>query len=122
MTPQELRDAALQEVGVLAAGEESEPADAALVTGWYLSLYNMLAQKGLVSWAYDEDIPPNCDRPVLWMLSHLICGAFDIKPEKAAQLAQLGALDLPSPSLGERQLRSQMAADYVSWPATAEYF
>lgn len=117
MTPQELREAVLKEMGVVAAGESANPEDAAVVADKYTLLHGMLEQKNLVTWTLTDDIPSSCAQPVVWMLAYLCAGAFG-----AQQEPEKGALDLPSMSLAERQLRAQLAPFYVYSPAQSEYF
>jgi hypothetical protein len=122
MTPNELRDAVLQEVGVLAAGESAAPEDAAVATAKYALLHEMLTRKNLASWSLTDDIPDDVAQPVVWMVANLSVAAFGVGPQKRADLLQLGGLDLPSLSLGERQLRAHVAREYVYTPAKSEYF
>jgi hypothetical protein len=122
MTPQELRDAVLMEVGVLAAGESAAPEDAAVVTAKYALLHDTLTQRDMTSWDASDDIPDDVAQSVVLMVAHLCASPFGVPPQRAAELLQLGALDLPQPSLAERQIRRAMAEKYVSTPAKSEYF
>ncbi len=122
MTPQELRDAVLMEVGVLAAGESAAPEDAAVVTAKYALLHETLTERDLASWDVTDDIPDDVAQSVVLMVAHLCARPFGVPAQKAAELLQMGALDLPQPSIAERQVRRALAEKYVSTPARSEYF
>lgn len=119
MTLVELYEKTLQKLHVVAAGESAEPEDTALIADKYVSLHAMLLVKGLVTWTVTAAVPENAAQPVISMLAYLSASEFDIDPNS---LAPECALDLPVPSLAERQLRGQLAKSYVSYPAASEYF
>lgn len=126
MTPQELYEAVLIELGQLAAGESAQPEDIALVTDRYSALYEMLSGKRLVSWAEADDVPGYAQLPVIWMLAYMLCGPFQVNSIRTQELKLKGALDLSprqgGPSEAESQLRRQLARTHVAWPAQSEYF
>lgn len=126
MTPTELRSRALQELGVLATGEDANAADGAIVDQKYAALYEMLVTEGLVTWSVDDEIPEFAEQPMIWMTAHLCAGSFGVSPQKKSELEQLGALNLlpakGGPSLAERQLRRQLAKGFVYQPVQTEYF
>lgn len=119
MTLVELYEKTLQKLHVTAAGESGEPEDTALIADKYVSLHGMLLVKGLVTWTVTAAVPDNAALPVISMLAYLSAAEFEIDP---SPLAPEGALDLPTPSLAERQLRGQLAKAYVAYPAASEYF
>jgi hypothetical protein len=122
VTPTELKLAALRELRVVALGEDAPPEYFQIATDKYVSLYDMLLTKGLVSWAATADIPEYAEQPLTIMLANLCAGPLGINEARRAELTTLGALDLPTPSIAERQLRRQLARGYVSSPAQSEYF
>lgn len=126
MNAAELQVAVLQELGVLSTGESANPADAAIVDQKYATLYEMLLSEGLVSWAADDDVPDFAGNAVVLMTAYLCCGAFEVPPQKKAELTRRGQLNLkPSeggPSEAEIQLRRQLASRFVYQPAQTEYF
>lgn len=119
MTLTDLYRKALEKLQVVAAGEPVEPADHQLVAAKYLGVYELLLGKRLVAWGVDEDIPEFASIPLVSILAYATAGEFGIDPSR---FATEGALDLPVPSLGERQLRAQIVKDYVSYPAESLYF
>jgi hypothetical protein len=124
MTPQELQFAALRETGVVAAGDTPTAEQGALASDRYALLHSMLLKQDLANWALTEDIPAKYAMPVTWMLAFLLASGetLGVVPEVKADLATLGAVGSEPMSLGERQLRRLLAADYVSQTATSEYF
>ncbi len=56
-TMTEIATAALQWIGVVAAGEAPEPADLALAQRKALSVHDGLVAQGLVSWGADQTVP-----------------------------------------------------------------
>lgn len=119
MTLTELYAKTLQKLHVVAAGESADPDDTDVVADKYVALHAMLLGKGLVTWSVTASVPAKVEIPVVSMLAYLCASEFDIDPNP---LAPEGALDLPTPSLAERQLRRQLSTRYVSNPATSEYF
>lgn len=126
MTPTEIKESALKELNVIAAGEPADPDDFAVVSERYAALYDMLVGDHLTSWALTDDVPDFATWPVIQMLAYLCCVPFSISPQKTAALRITGALDLSpregGPSLAERQLRKQLAPKYNAVPAQTEYF
>lgn len=122
MTPAELRNAALQECGVLASGESAEPADDQLVTQKYAALHDVLLAEGLVAWPVDGDLPDYADNPLTMMLAAYIAPAFGVSGERLASLRAGGAFGLPQPSIAERMLRRQLAKNFISTPVKTDYF
>lgn len=124
MTPQELQFTALRETGVVAADEVPSAEQGVYVAERYRMLHSMLLAKGLAPWALAEDIPDKFAMPVVWMLAFLCASgeALGVAPSIRSDLATLGALGSTPLSVGERQLRQMVAAEYVSQPAQAEYF
>lgn len=115
MTLPELRIAALQEAGILAAAESPSAEDDVLVTAKYAALYDMLLSEGLVAWAASDDLPDYASVPLTMMLAAVIAPAFGIEGQKLADLRQGYAA-------AERMLRRQLAKHYVSHPVRSEYF
>jgi hypothetical protein len=122
MTLAELRIAALQEIGILASGEEAEAEDDQLVSDKYTALYDMLLTEGLVAWAADAELPDYADIPLTMMLACAIAPAFGIVGQRLLDLRMGGALGLSPPSVAERMLRKQLAKNYVSHPVKADYY
>ncbi len=122
MTRNELYKAALVRLNVIGATEEPNAEDGAQVAAKYESLHAMLLQKGLVAWALTADIPEGADIPVTSMLAWAACREFSVDEQTIGSLTNEGALDLPEPSLAERQLRRLLNKNYVSYPATSDYF
>jgi hypothetical protein len=124
MTPQELQFAALRETGVVAADETPSAEQGVFAQARYANLHAMLLRMGLATWALTEDIPDAYALPVTWMLAFHCCAGetLGVVPSIRKDMAVLGSLGSESMSVGERQLRDLLAADYVSQPAQAEYF
>lgn len=110
---------ALEKLQVIAAGESADPGDTQLIADKYASLYAMLRDRELVSWAVADDVPDGVVLPLVAMLAFASAGEFGIDP---SLYAAEGALDTTPPSLAERQLRQFMSRKYVSQPARPEYF
>jgi hypothetical protein len=122
MTPSDLYKSALQDLGVLAAGEEPDPEDALKVAEKYTSLYAMLEGKRLVGWTAMADVPSYAEIPVTAMLAFLCAPAFNVDPQKRLELGILGSIDADPPSLAERQLRKSFTSSYHYTPARPSYF
>lgn len=120
MTLTELKAAVLQEIGVLASGESPVIGDATIVGDKYDALYEMLVTEGLVTWTSTEDIPDFADGPIVAMVSHLCAAPFGVPQARRAELEREGALSLPlskgGPSTAEKQLRRQLARNFVYAP------
>lgn len=125
MTLTELKEAVLQELGVLATGESPTSADATVVSDKYAALYEMLLTEGLVTWAVSEDVPEFAEGPVIAMLSHLCAKPFGVPQARRIELEQAGALSLPpqkgGPSTAEKQLRRQLGRNFVYAPMRTSY-
>lgn len=122
MTLAELRIAALQETGTLASGDPVAPEDDQFVSVKYDAVYQMLLTLGLVAWAADEDIPEYANHPVTMIVAAVIAPAFGVSGQKLNELRLAGMLGMSPPSLAERQLRQQLAKNYVSHPVRVEFF
>jgi hypothetical protein len=124
MTPQEIRFAALRELGVVAVDESPAAEQGTAAEEKYASLHAQLLRRGLANWALTEDVPAYAEQQVIWMLAYLCATSegFGAPPSRKDELAILGGLGLPSPSLGERQLRSALSRAYVSQPAQSDYY
>lgn len=118
MTLVDLYNLVLQRLEVTAAGESADASDVQVVAGWYASLYDMLLTKKLVTWGLTDDVPAFAVIPLVAMLAFL--NARDFGKDPATYLD--GALDLPQPSIAERQLRTQLAKNYISHTACSEYY
>lgn len=122
MTPTELKTAALQRLRVLESGENPDPDDFQLIGTRYDGLHALLLFKQLSIWALNEDIPGKCQEPVISMLAALAVNDFPVSPQRKSDLIAQGALDLPTMSLAERQLRKALARPYIPTPQRSEYF
>jgi hypothetical protein len=122
MTLAELRRAALQEAGIVAAGEQASADDDQLCAQKYLALHDVLISEGLVAWPADGDLPDYADHPLTMMLAAYIAPAFGVSGDRLASLRAGGAFGLPQPSIAERMLRRQLAKNYVSAPVKTDYF
>jgi hypothetical protein len=122
MTRTELYTRTLQKLGTLAAGEVASADDAALIQTKYGSLYEQLQTLGLVAWAATEDIPEYLAEPIVQMVAALNVDEFEITDPKRSTLLLGGMLHLNPPSQAENVLRKQLARNYVSSPATPDYF
>jgi len=122
VTPTELKTAALVRLAALPAGEAADPDDFATMTTKYASLHALLLTKELVTWALTESIPVKAQEPVIAMLAAMSVNEFTVPEPRKSQLIAEGALDMPTPSLAERQLRKALARRYVSTRLRATYF
>jgi hypothetical protein len=118
MTLVNLYRGVLDKLGVTAAGESAAPEDTQFVAGKYVSVWNQLKTRGLVSWAVDEPVPDEAADSLIRMVAYAAADEFDEDP---ADYAAAGAIGLPNPSVAERDLRQLHARDYVSVPAVSEY-
>lgn len=119
MTLISLYRAVLVKLQIAQAGESADPEVTQVVSDLYPSLYDMLHGRRLVAWTVTDDIPEFAVIPLTSMLAFLAAPSFG---KDAQALAPEGALGLPQVSLAERQLRSDLAKQYVSYPQTSEYF
>jgi hypothetical protein len=118
MTLTDLYRKTLEKLQVVAAGEPAAPEDSQLIAEKYVSVWNQLKTRGLVSWTVTEAVPEECAESLIKMLAYASSGEFDENPE---EYAAEGAIGMPSPSIAERDLRQLHAHDYVSTPAVSEY-
>ncbi len=118
MTLTNLYRKTLEKLQVAAAGESADADDTALVAAKYTSVYNMLVGLDLVMWPQTGPIPDECAEPVILALSFVTAVEFGWETGSFAE----GALGLNPPSLAERQIRQQLAREYVSYPAVSEYY
>lgn len=119
MTLIDLYRKALEELKVVDPSDSAHAEDTQVVADKYVGLYQMLLTMDLVSWGPTEDVPDYATIPLTFMLAFACAQAFG---KDASKYAQAGALNLPQPSLAERQLRALLAKHYVSYPAVSEYF
>lgn len=119
MTLVDLYRQVLERLQVAAAGESDEPEDVQVVRERYPLLYDMLLTKGLVAWGANADVPAFAALPVIDMLAYQCAGAFGKDP---GLYAAQGALDLPTQSIAERQLRIQLAKHVIPCTQRTEYF
>lgn len=122
MTPIQLRYAALRETGIVGILETPSPEQDVEAQTKYAGLHAQLLQDGLANWAASEDIPAGAQQPLIWMLANLVAPPIGAPAEEITRLFALGSYRSPQPSVGERMLRSYAASQYVSQPATAEYY
>jgi hypothetical protein len=122
MTLAELRRAALQEAGIVAAGESASADDDQLCAQKYAALHDVLLAEKLVAWPVNGDVPEYAETPLTMMLAALIAPAFGVSGDRLNSLRAGGAFGLPVPSIAERMLRRQLAKSYVSAPVKTEYF
>jgi hypothetical protein len=122
MTLTELKAAVLRELGVLATGEDPHSADATVVADKYAALYELLVTENLVSWSSDDDVPANVASPITWMVAHMCASDFAVPPQRAAELALKGALNMRPQSMAERQLRRQLARAFVYSPIKTTFY
>jgi len=119
MTLVQLWRRTLEKLQVVAAGEAAAAEDIQLIAAKYVSVWNQLKSRSLVSWAVDEEVPDEAAEALIKMLAYASSGEFDENPE---DYALEGAIGLPRPSIAEQDLRQLHARDYVSEPAQSEYF
>lgn len=118
MTRTDLYRLVLEQLHVAAAGEPDEPENVQGVAERYPLIYEMLLTKGLVAWGPDADVPDFAVLPLVDMLAYASASTFGKKPQDYAH----GALDLPQPSVAERQLRMQLSRNYIPGRMRTEYF
>jgi hypothetical protein len=118
MTLTDLYRKALERLEVVSAGESADPDDTTLIADKYAALYAMLLTMRLVAWAADDEVPDYAVMPLTSMLAFAAATEFGEDQNRFAD----GVLGASPPSLAEQQLRRQLAKNYVSNPATSEYF
>lgn len=109
----------LEELQVVAAGESADADDTRIVADKYAGIYQHLVGMGLVAWGLTDDVPDFAVMPLTQMLAYACALPFGKNPLAYQKLAALG---MDPPSLAEKQLRGQLAREYVSYPAASEYF
>jgi hypothetical protein len=119
MTLNDLYRRTLEELTVTSAGEEADASDTQVIASTYEAVYDQLASLDLVSWAESQEVPERAVLPLVWMLAFAAAKKFGKDP---ANWVATGSINAPTLSLGERQLRQQMARAYVSAPAQSEYY
>lgn len=122
MTLVELHQRALQKLGRLATGQTADADDAAIIQTKYGSLYEQLQTLALLTWAADETIPEWAAEAIVQMIAALSVDEFEISEPKRSTLILQGLLHMNPPSQAENSLRKQLARNYVSSPATPDYF
>lgn len=110
----ELRTAALYEVGALAAGQTASAEDAALADARIQQVLEGLADKGLVYWDYDGEIPAPAFLPLANIVAATLAGPFGA----IARKQELEAMA----EEGRRELRRLKAPPYFHSPMRADYF
>lgn len=108
----------LEELQIVDPSDSAHAEDTQVVADKYVGLFQMLLTMDLVAWGATEDVPDFATIPLTFMLAFVCAQSFG---KDATKYAQAGALNLPQPSLAERQLRTLLARHYVSYPAASEY-
>lgn len=126
MTVTELKRRVLEKLQVIAAGEEPNINDATTVGGKYVSLHDMLVTEGLVDWSNTESVPDWAEHPITLMVAAMSASDFGVPSPRWDLLQREGAFNLhPSqggPSIAERQLRNQVARQFIYYPQPTEYY
>jgi hypothetical protein len=124
VTPTELKTAALVRLQVLPAGENPDPDDFTLIGQKYAGLHAQLLAppKQLAIWALNEDIPAKCQEPMVAILAAFAAHDFSVSAQRRRELIAEGGLDLPQPSIAERQLRKALASPYVTTTFRGTYY
>ena len=122
MTLNELYRMTLERMQVAADGEPAQPSDIQKVAERYTIVFELLNAKNLADWDAEDDIPPDAGFSVALVMAAYCAEDFFVPEPRKTALKAEGYLDLPQPSLAERNLRSRNAARYLSQPAKSEYF
>lgn len=122
MTRAELLEATARELHILAGTQPLAAGPQARLLAKYLALHGELLKETLATWAAAEDIPAECEEPVILMLAARSCRLFGVGPERRAELILLGTLHGNPISQAERQLRKAITLPYISKPLeTCQY-
>lgn len=122
MTLNELYRMTLERMQIAADGEPALPSDIQKVEERYRVVFELLHAKGLAEWDAEDDIPPDAGFAVSLVMAAYCSEDFFIPEPRKIGLKAEGYLDLPQPSLAERQLNKRNAAPYLAQPAKTEYF
>jgi len=114
LTKADLRNAVMTRMGVLAAGETANAADAALVDQAIEDVHESLIQKGLADWVTSA-IPNVMKRPLIALVKYEVADDFSI-PE-----ARIGRWAVEARGMfGD--IRALMSETQKGVPTKAEYF
>lgn len=122
MTLNELYRQTLERLQVAADGEPAQPGDIQTVKQRYTVVFELLNAKGLADWDAEEDIPADAAFAVSLVMAAYCAEDFFVPEPRKSGLKAEGYLDLPQPSVAERTLKNRNATQYLSQPATPDYF
>lgn len=122
MTKNELYRRVLERVQVAAEGEPAQPEDVQLVAERYRFVHELLVDRELSDWDPDSDIPDGAAPAVIMVVAAYSVEEFGIPEPRKTSLKVEGLLDLPQPSLAQRQLSKRKAKGYIPTRMRAEYF
>lgn len=112
----------LQELGVSGPDGAVSAEDLALVTDLYPAVWQLLESKNLTNWLQSGAIPDRAVIPMRWIVAYHAAVSFGVRGDRLLKLQERGQIGGPSPSLGERLLASQRAAEYIPSILATDYY
>jgi hypothetical protein len=122
LTPANFRIATARKLRILAdGGSLGAEEDDKLITK-YAGLHAMLQGEELAPFEVDDDVPENCQEPMIDMLAALSVEEFAIPEPRRSTLLMFGSLFMDPMSPAERRLRKVLATKYVSQTLSTDYY
>lgn len=109
-TQAEVRNQALEKLGVIGAGETPDTVDSTTVDNAYASIYEELRSRHLVDWASGDDVPSWAVLHVVDILSNRVANRYGI-PRSADEEAFAFAA-----------MAKHLAVDYIPGTVKATYY
>ena len=113
---------ALAEMGACGPDRVVSAEDSEDLARVYDSVWHLLEEMNLATWDLDGPVPNPSVIPLVWVLAYHAAGPFGITGERLSRLAVNGALNAPTPSLGERLLRKLAAPNYIAEVTAVENY
>jgi len=122
VSPEHLKQAALEKLGVVPAGGPYPADDVEKVTQKYEALHAELREIFQLPWWITEDIPENVEEHVISMLAFRSAADFGVPDPRYTRLRREGALGDTPQSLAEQRMRQILVPPFISKPIKTEFF
>ena len=112
----------LQELGVAGPDRAVSAEDLQVVTDLYPAVWQLLEAEGLTNWLQSGSIPDKAVIPMRWIVAYHCAVSFGLRGDRLMQLQERGQIGGPAPSLGEKMLAKQRAAEYIPSILANDYY